>query len=107
MRINCYQFPKSMSDKQRFDAYFEMLLWNPKNNPAEIEWRRQQALQRGEVKNTPHEIEAIKVSTAKKLLKTYGGVAFTQHFDRDGGLFESTEITLNGNNSNHKYNRHL
>ena len=47
------------------------------------------------------------ISTAKKMLKKYGGAAWTDHFERDGGFFESTPIKLKGNNSRHKYNRHL
>ena len=47
------------------------------------------------------------VSTTKRLMKKYGGSGCTQHFDRDGGLFETTEIILKGNNSTFKYNRHL
>lgn len=105
MRINYYRFPEDMTDEERFNAYFEMLAWNPANDPEEIEWRRQRALDRGE--KAPYELDGIKVSTAKKMLKAYGGIAFTQHFERDGGLFESTEIKLKGNNSRFKYNRHL
>lgn len=52
-------------------------------------------------------IEGIKVSAAKKLIKEYGGSAWTEHIDRDGGCFEVTEIHLNGNNSRFKYNHHL
>ena len=40
-------------------------------------------------------------------MKKYGGSGCAQHFDRDGGLFETTEIILKGNNSKFKYNRHL
>ena len=47
------------------------------------------------------------ISTAKKMLKKYGGAAWTNHFERDGGFFESTPIKFKGNNSRHKYNRHL
>lgn len=47
------------------------------------------------------------VTTAKKFLKKYGGQAYTEHIDRDGGVFEVTPVTLKGNNSRHKYNRHL
>ncbi len=47
------------------------------------------------------------VSTAKKLLKEYGGLAYTQHIDRDGGCFEVTPVELSGNNSRFKYNHHL
>lgn len=50
---------------------------------------------------------ACSVSFAKKMLKQYGGSAWTEHIDRDGGCFEVTEIKLNGNNSRFKYNRHL
>lgn len=105
MRINYYRFPEDMTDEERFNAYFEMLAWNPANDPEEIEWRKQRALDRGE--KAPYELDCIKVSTAKKMLKAYGGIAFTQHFERDGGLFETTEIKLKGNNSRFKYNRHL
>ena len=47
------------------------------------------------------------VSFAKKLLRAIGGNAYTQHFDRSGGLFETTPIRLTGNNSRHHYSRHL
>lgn len=47
------------------------------------------------------------VSYAKKMLKKYGGVAWTEHCDRDGCCFEVTEIKLQGNNSSFKYNHHL
>lgn len=53
------------------------------------------------------EIQGIKVSAAKKLLKEYGGKAYTLHCERDGGVFEVTDITLQGNNSKFKYNHHL
>lgn len=49
----------------------------------------------------------ITVTAAKKLLKEYGGSAWTEHIDRDGSCFEVTEIKLTGNNSRFKYNRHL
>lgn len=47
------------------------------------------------------------VTNAKRLLKTFGGSAWTEHCERDGGVFEITEIKLQGNNSRFKYNRHL
>ena len=49
----------------------------------------------------------ISITAAKKLLRQFGGAAWTEHCARDGGLFETTEITLGGNNSRFKYNRHL
>lgn len=33
--------------------------------------------------------------------------AWTEHYERDGTLFEVTEIHLTGNNSRFKYNHHL
>lgn len=47
------------------------------------------------------------VTTAKKLLKQFGGTAWTEHCDRSGGCFEVTPIELKGNNSRFKYNHHL
>lgn len=41
------------------------------------------------------------VSTAKKFLKN-GGIAWTEHYDRDGSFQESTPISL-GNNANTTY----
>lgn len=52
-------------------------------------------------------IGGITVTEAKRLLKEFGGIAWTDHIERDGGHFETTEITLKGNNSKFKYNRHL
>lgn len=52
-------------------------------------------------------INGISVREAKRLLKQFGGRAWTEHVDRSGGCFEVTEINLKGNNSRFKYNRHL
>lgn len=49
----------------------------------------------------------VNIRTAKKLLKEQGGQAWTEHYERDGTLFEVTDIKLEGNNSKFKYNRHL
>lgn len=47
------------------------------------------------------------VTFAKRMLKQYGGSAWTEHIDRDGSCFEVTEVKLTGNNSRFKYNHHL
>lgn len=47
------------------------------------------------------------LTNAKRLLKKFGGAAWTEHCDRDGGVFEVTDIKLKNNNSSFKYNRHL
>ena len=57
--------------------------------------------------NENADYDVVSISAAKKLLKDKGGFAWTEHYDRDGGLFETTPIKLSGNNSRFKYNRHL
>ncbi len=55
------------------------------------------------------------ISGAKKLLKAdlkskgelSESCAWTEHYDRDGGMFEVTMIELTGNNSHFKYNQHF
>lgn len=51
--------------------------------------------------------ELVSIREAKKLLKQKGGYAWTEHYERDGTLFEVTEIELTGNNSRFQYNSHL
>lgn len=47
------------------------------------------------------------ITEAKRLLRQFGGNAWTEHCERDGGCFEVSEIHLTGNNSRFKYNHHL
>ena len=49
----------------------------------------------------------ISLTLAKQLLKSRGGCAWTEHIDRDGCCFETSEIKLKGNNNKVKYNHHL
>ena len=51
--------------------------------------------------------DGISLTEAKRFLKTQGGYAWTEHYERDGTMFESTPIKLGGNNSEHGYNHHL
>lgn len=80
MRINYYKFPENISN--------DVL--------------KEYGLRDGE-----YILDGMTVSEVKKLIKKYGGVGYTIHCERDGTLFETTPITLNGNNSKFKYNRHL
>ena len=57
--------------------------------------------------NKDDDSEVVSITEAKRLLKTQGGYAWTEHYERDGCLFEVTDIKLKGNNSKFKYNRHL
>ena len=52
-------------------------------------------------------IMTVSITSAKKLLKQYGGYAYTMHCSRDGEVFEVSDIVLEGNNSQFKYNHHL
>lgn len=53
------------------------------------------------------DIGGLRLSTIKKLIKRYGGSGYTTHCERDGGVFEVTDIKIRGNNSRFKYNHHL
>jgi len=113
MRLNYYQFPKGV------DAHTRYL--NGATNlrgdcTQDHETCRDCPFNNG---NGYHECEhfrsvesdeaicGLSVTAAKKLLREFGGSAWTRHIDRDGGCFETTEIKLTGNNSRYKYNRHL
>ena len=106
MRINYYYFPKEMTPRERFAAYVKVFgedVNDWRGKPLVTDDTSDEDIER----HFPAEVEACKVSDAKKFLRLCGGSAFTQHFERDGGLFETTEIKLKGNNSRFKYNRHL
>lgn len=49
----------------------------------------------------------MSITEIKKLIKNQGGYGYTEHYERDGTLFDVTSIEVKGNNSNFKYNRHL
>ena len=56
---------------------------------------------------TENKIDGCSVTFVKMMIKKYGGYGLTYHIDRDGSVFETSEIRLKGNNSRHKYNQHL
>lgn len=113
MRLNYYRFPESIDAHTRYtngatnidgDCYkgFETCRACPFNNGEG--WRECEYFICNDSEDT---LSGISVMAAKNLLKQFGGSAWTCHIDRDGGCFETTEIKLAGNNSRHKYNRHL
>lgn len=59
------------------------------------------------VKDNNAERELLSITEIKKLIEKQGGYGYTEHYERDGTLFDVTEIELKGNNSNFKYNKHL
>ena len=103
MRVTNNTFPAEVSPPDCIRAYLKAKGWPPDMNDREdkVHYRN--------LKSKIEEYAEIESSGsfAKTLLRAIGGNAYTQHFDRSGGLFETTPITLVGNNSRHHYSRHL
>lgn len=103
MRLNYYRFPETVDDDTKVGEGCAVILKSggeiyPENIPDD---------KRHLIDHVDDTLGGISVTAAKQLLKKYGGSAWTEHCDRDGGCFEVTEITLKGNNSRFKYNHHL
>jgi hypothetical protein len=114
MRINYYRFPETVDAQTRYQ-----------NGADPIGERGCTANPDGDCPGCPHHagnwydcphatvadaddtVAGVTITHAKALLREFGGAAWTHHCERDGGVFETTEIRLAGNNSRHKYNRHL
>ena len=102
MRLTYYRFPEGTPESILLEHGCGVLLKNGREiYPDTIPDER-----RAMVESIDHTINC-RVSEAKKLKKAYGGAAWTEHIDRDGGCFEVSEVTLTGNNSRFKYNHHL
>ena len=103
MQVTYYTFPEEVSPADCIRAYLKAKGWTPDMNDREdkVHYRnlKKNIEENGEIE--------CNISFAKKLLRAIGGNAYTQHFDRSGGLFETTPIRLTGNNSRHHYSRHL
>jgi len=113
MRIHYYQFPDTVNAQTRFLNGAEAIGGGEcrqgrescRNCPESDDgW---QGCPHFLVADAADTLAGVSISRAKKLLRQFGGSAWTAHIERDGGLFETTAITLGGNNSRHKYNRHL
>lgn len=103
MRLHYYQFPEDSDPMTRFNEGCAVILKSgSKINPESIQDDKWPLIDR--IDDT---LGGISITHAKQLLRKYGGHAYTEHCERDGGVFEVTEITLKGNNSHFKYNRHL
>lgn len=103
MRLHYYKFPEDSDQMVRFSEGCAVILKSgseiyPQSIP-EDKWPL--------IDHIGFSLGGISITRAKKLLKTYGGIAWTEHCDRSGGVFETTEIKLTGNNSRFKYNHHL
>lgn len=103
MRFNYYRFPEGIDGKIRFEEGCGVMMkdgsvcYPPTLDNAPWD----------DIEGFEDTLSGISVGHAKALLKKYGGAAWTDHCERDGGVFETTEIRLSGNNSRFTYNRHL
>ena len=103
MRLNYYRFPEDTSEEVLLAHGCEIVL---KNGHKTVKDHIPEE-HREEVDYIDTLVGPTSVSYVKKLLKEYGGYGYTEHYERDGGLFDVTTIQLNGNNSKFKYNHHL
>lgn len=109
MRINYYRFPEGIEPSVRYQEGADIISAHCDLNGDCVNCPH------GNITNCGHWIideaddiiEGITITAAKKLLKKYGGFGTTCHCDRYGSPFETTPITLDGNNSTFKYNVHL
>lgn len=103
MRINYYRFPENTSAEDKLKEGCAVVLKSGREIYVDAIPEDKAHL----VDYIDDTISGITVTHAKSLLHKYGGTAVTEHIDRDGCCFETTPIQLKGNNSSHKYNRHL
>ena len=117
MRLNYYRFPENIDAHTRWvngtcrlKAICSLDENTPHPDPSECSFYTEEGCQQCpyyKVIDSEDTVEGCSVSYAKKLLKTFGGYAWTCHIDRDGGCFETTPISIKGNNSEFHYNHHL
>ncbi len=103
MRIHYYKFPDEIDPMDRFKEGCVVILKNgneiyPETIPND-KWPL--------IERIDDTLYGVSITHAKQLLRKYGGAAWTDHCDRSGGVFETTEIQLKGNNSRFRYNHHL
>lgn len=112
MRISYYQFPKEVDAQTRFQNGASVLKGycdTGRDNCrgctiCEDGWSECSHFICTEAEDT---VAGCSITEAKRLLRKFGGAAWTEHCERDGSVFEVTNISLKGNNSSHKYNHHL
>lgn len=103
MRLNYYKFPETTPESIRLENGCSVVL----KTGDEIWTESIPDDKRHLVDRVSFVLGPMTITSAKKLIRRYGGSAYTEHYERDGGLFEVTEIHLTGNNSRFKYNHHL
>ena len=112
MRINYYRFPEGIDPHTRYKngachkaGHCDIDRESCRGCPVcEGGWSECEHFICTEAEDT---VEGCSVTEAKRLLRKFGGSAWTDHCERAGSVFEVTDITLKGNNSRFKYNRQL
>lgn len=112
MRINYYQFPEGVDAHTRFKGGASSKgghcgAGKPTCRGCDLCDGGWSECQHYHCDDAEDVVYGCSITAAKKLLKEFGGHAWTEHCERDGSVFEVTAITLNGNNSRFKYNHHL
>ena len=103
MRLHYYRFPADTPDTVRVAEGCAVILKSGREiYPESIPDDKRPLIDR--VDDT---LGGLSITHVKNLMKQYGGIGWTEHCERDGGVFEVTEIKLKGNNSRFKYNHHL
>lgn len=103
MRLNYYKFPDDTPEEILLEHDCEVILKD--GGRAYVSHIPDD--KRELVAGINHTIGGLSVKSVKELMKEFGGCGWTEHCERDGGVFEVTDIKLKGNNSRFKYNRHL
>ena len=103
MRLNYYRFPKDTPEEVLLENECEIVLKSGGTVIADNIPDDKRPL----VDYVDDTLKGLSVKHVNQLLKKYGGYGWTEHCDRDGCVFETTDITSKGNNSKFKYNRHL
>ncbi len=99
MRINTYEFPKGVDPHTRYlngAVQLQGVCDTGRKSCRDCDlceegWSECEHFRCTEAEMT---VEGCSVTTAKKLLKKFGGHAWTEHCERDGGCFEVNVIQL-------------
>lgn len=103
MRLSYYVFPDNMDEKILLENGCTVVLKDGREIFSDSIPDNKRCL----VDHVSTVCGPSKISWIKRMMKTYGGSGYTEHYDRDGSLFETSSICLQGNNSEFIYNRHL
>lgn len=103
MRLSYYQFPSDTNEETLLKNGCSVILKDGTSKQCASIPNQY----RDQIAYVDNVVGPLSVKEIKSLIRQFGGFGYTEHLDRDGGLFEVTMIQLKGNNSSFKYNRHL